>query len=63
MKFYRLLRLGIGLLTGFIALTSIGGGVALLAGLEDARIPLEWLNGTPIADYKMVAYSSGSISA
>lgn len=43
------------LLTGFIALTAIGGGIAMLIGLEDSRFPLEWLRGTPFPDYTIPA--------
>lgn len=49
------LRIGIGLITGFIALTAIGGGMALLVGAENARFPLEWLQGTPFKDYTIPA--------
>ncbi|MBN1217707.1 MAG: hypothetical protein JXM69_02165 [Anaerolineae bacterium] len=49
------LRITIGLLTGFIALTAIGGGIALLTGLEADRFPLEWLQGTPFKDYTIPA--------
>ena len=50
-----ILRIVIGLVTGFIALTAIGGGIALLIGVEDARFPLEWLEGTPFKDYTIPA--------
>lgn len=49
------LRIPLVLLTGFIALTAIGGGIALLVGLEDNRFPLEWLRGTPFNDYTIPA--------
>jgi hypothetical protein len=49
------LRIVIGLLTGFIALTAIGGGIALLTGAEGDRFPLEWLQGTPFKDYTIPA--------
>ncbi|MCB0110978.1 MAG: hypothetical protein KDE53_33890 [Caldilineaceae bacterium] len=51
----RTLQIVIAILTGFIALTAIGGGIALLVGLEDARFPLEWLRGTPFTDYTIPA--------
>lgn len=51
----RRLRIVISMLTGFIALTAIGGGLALLVGLEDARFPLEWLRDTPFKDYTIPA--------
>ncbi|AHY48093.1 Hypothetical Protein RradSPS_2810 (plasmid) [Rubrobacter radiotolerans] len=36
---------------GCVALTAIGGGLALVAGLEGDRFPLEWLEGTPFDSY------------
>lgn len=51
----RPLRIALVLLTGFIALTAIGGGIALLVGLEDSRFPLDWLRGTPFPDYTIPA--------
>ncbi len=48
---YKGLRITIGVITGFIALTAIGGGIALLSGAEGKRFPLEWLQGTPFKDY------------
>ena len=44
---YKGLRIAIGVITGFIALTAIGGGIALLSGAEGSRFPLEWLQGPP----------------
>jgi CubicO group peptidase (beta-lactamase class C family) len=44
---YRLLRIIVGLLTGFVALTATEGGIDLLGGVEGDRIPLVWLEGTP----------------
>lgn len=52
---YSIIRITIGLLTGFIALTAIGGGVALLIGAEDQRFPLAWLEGTPFKNYTIPA--------
>ncbi len=52
---YKGLRTVIGVLTGFIALTAIGGGIALLTGAEANRIPIEWLEGTPFKDYTIPA--------
>ena len=49
------LRITIGVITGFIALTAIGGGIALLSGAEGSRFPLEWLQGTPFKDYTIPA--------
>lgn len=45
------LRLLLALITGFVALTAIGGGIALLSGAEGDRFPLAWLQGTPFKDY------------
>lgn len=50
---HRLARITAGLLTAFIALTAIPGGIAMLAGLED--FPLEWLAGTPFRSYTIPA--------
>lgn len=52
---YKGLRIIIGIITGFIALTAIGGGIALLTGAEGDRFPLEWLRGTPFKDYTIPA--------
>ena len=48
-------HIAIAILTGFIALTAIGGGIALLVGVEADRFPLEWLQGTPFKDYTIPA--------
>ncbi|HQF64139.1 MAG TPA: hypothetical protein PLT26_16695 [Anaerolineaceae bacterium] len=48
---YKWLRILIGVLTGFIALTAIGGGAALLTGMEGKRFPLEWLQGSIFKGY------------
>ncbi len=40
-------------LDGAVGLTAIGGGIALLAGLEADRYPLEMLDGTPFIDYTL----------
>lgn len=50
---YKMMRMTIGLTAGFIALTAIGGGLAMLAGLED--FPLAWLEGTPFNDFTIPA--------
>ena len=52
---YAKIRIAIGVLTGFIALTAIGGGIAMLVGAEADRFPLEWLQGTPFKDYTIPA--------
>lgn len=41
-------------LTGFMALTAISGGAAMLTGLD--RFPLEWLQGTPFRTYTIPAW-------
>lgn len=46
-------RIIIGVLAGFIALTAIGGGIAILTGVDE--FPLEWLGGTPFSDYTIPA--------
>jgi peptidoglycan/LPS O-acetylase OafA/YrhL len=58
---YKGLRILIGIITGFIALTAIGGGIALLSGAEDGRFPLEWLEGTPFKSYTIPALLLTSI--
>jgi hypothetical protein len=49
----RIICITIGILTTFIALTAIGGGVAILAGAD--RFPPEWLHNTPFDDYTIPA--------
>lgn len=44
-------RVALFLIDLFVALTAIGGGIALVAGLEDNRFPLAWLQGTPFTSY------------
>jgi hypothetical protein len=46
------LRIALFAIDLFVALTAIGGGIALAAGLESqARIPPAWLDGTPFTSY------------
>lgn len=45
------LRTALVVLELFVAMTAIGGGIALATGLEGGRFPLSWLAGTPFADY------------
>ncbi|HNT54197.1 MAG TPA: hypothetical protein PKG95_05755 [Anaerolineaceae bacterium] len=45
------LRIMIAIMTGFIALTAIGGGAALILGAEGERFPLEWLQGSIFKNY------------
>jgi len=44
-------RIALLALDGFAALTAIGGGIALMTGLEGDRFPLEMLRGTPFSSY------------
>lgn len=47
-----IVRVVLFVLNLFVALTAIGGGIALVAGLEsEERIPLAWLEGTPFHSY------------
>ena len=50
---HKVLRVAIGVLTAFIALTAIGGGIAMLTGLD--QFPPEWLAGTPFSNYTIPA--------
>jgi hypothetical protein len=47
------IRIVIAGLTGFIALTAIGGGIAILTGADP--FPLAWLAGTPFTAYTIPA--------
>lgn len=47
----RWLRGALVIADAFVALAAIGGGLALALGMESARFPLDWLVGTPFADY------------
>jgi hypothetical protein len=47
------IRIVIAVLTSFIALTAIGGGVAILTGADP--FPPAWLAGTPFPDYTIPA--------
>jgi hypothetical protein len=46
-------RVVIGVLAAFVALTAIGGGMAMLVGAD--QFPLAWLRGTPFRDYTVPA--------
>lgn len=62
---HMLVRIAIGTLETLIALSAIGGGIALLTGTYQnnslieaggqARFPLEWLQNTPFSDYTIPA--------
>jgi len=45
------IRIALVVIDGFTAVTAIGGGIALMVGLEGARFPREWLVGTPFSSY------------
>jgi hypothetical protein len=50
---HKLVRLIICGLEALVALTAIGGGIAMLVGLDS--FPPEWLAGTPFTDYTIPA--------
>ena len=50
---HKTIRIVIVLLTGFVALTAIGGGLAMFVSAD--RFPLEWLQGTPFVGYGIPA--------
>ena len=62
---HKLIRITIGVLEACIALSTIAGGVVLLAGTYQhgvlieaggrGQIPLEWLYNTPFSDYTIPA--------
>jgi len=52
----------------FVALTAVGGGIALALGAEGGRFPRSWLSGTPFVDYSapgliLAAVVGGSATA
>jgi hypothetical protein len=62
---HKLVRIAIGVLEAFIALSTIGSGIVLLAGTYQNGVlievggrdqfPLEWLHNTPFSDYTIPA--------
>ena len=62
---HTLVRIAIGVPEAFIALSAIGGGIALLLGTYQngvlieaggrGQFPLEWLQNTPFSDYTIPA--------
>ena len=62
---HTLVRIAIGVPEAFIALSAIGGGIALLLGTYQngvlieaggrGQFPLEWLQNTPFSDYTLPA--------
>lgn len=51
----RATRVALAVIAAFVAVTAVGGGLALLAGLEVERYPLGTLAGTPFATYTIPA--------
>jgi len=49
----RFIQIILGIVTSFVALTSIGGGIAILTGMD--KFPIEWLDGTPFKSYTIPA--------
>src|SRR5687767_3141982 len=47
----RAVRVALVVVDGFVAVTAIEGGIALLSGLETARFPHELLRRTPFRSY------------
>ena len=50
---HKKVRIAIVALAAFIALSAIGGGIAMLAGAM--QFPVEWLRNTPFSDYTIPA--------
>lgn len=50
---HKYVRIAITVLTIFIALSAIGGGIAMLVGV--IQFPLDWLQNTPFRDYTVPA--------
>jgi hypothetical protein len=44
-------RVALVVVDGFVAVTAVGGGIALLSGLEANRFPADWLQRTPFSTY------------
>jgi hypothetical protein len=44
-------RIVLVVVAGFVAVTALGGGVALATGMEADRFPLALLDGTPFSSY------------
>lgn len=45
----RFIPIILGIVTSFVALTAIGGGIAILTEVD--KFPIEWLDGTPFKSY------------
>lgn len=50
---HKVLHITVCILNGFVALTAIGGGIAMLTGVD--QFPLAWLEGTPFKNYTVPA--------
>ena len=46
------MRIALMVLAGFVALTAVGGGAAMAAGV-DRRVDLGWLEGTPFSSFRL----------
>ncbi len=46
-------RIALVAVDAFVALTAIGGGLALAFGLETRRLPVEWLKRSPFHSYRI----------
>jgi hypothetical protein len=49
----RFIQIILLIVTSFVALTSIGGGIAILTGID--KFPIEWLDGTPFKSFVIPA--------
>jgi hypothetical protein len=50
----RYFQIILGILTSFVALTAIGGGIAILTEID--KFPIEWLDETPFKSYTIPAF-------
>jgi len=58
---FKALRIVVGVLTAFVALTAVGGGIVLLTGAEGTRFPSTWLDSTPFSSYVLPGLILGAI--
>jgi hypothetical protein len=49
----KIIRILMGLVAAFIALTATGGGISMLTDVD--KFPIEWLAGTPFTNYTIPA--------
>ncbi|QUR65725.1 hypothetical protein [Mycobacterium spongiae] len=47
------IQVALVVLDAFVAITAIGGGIALAVGLEGNRFPAQWLRRTPFRSYRV----------